>query len=379
MGEKVRVGMVGTSWYADAMHLPSLASHPQAEVVALCGRARPRAEELAAKYGIPSVYADYREMMDVRMLDAVVIAAPDDVHYPMVMAALDAGLHVVCEKPLAMDQEQARAMAERADAAGVKHMTFFTLRWLQHTQALYELVQAGYIGACRHCQISYVHGNARAGAYRWRFDGARANGILGDLGSHLIDLGRWLNGDIARVAAHLQTFVPRSMDDGTPVVPANDAALLTLEYANGAQGIIHTSGVAFLADRGLEQHIVLYGADGTLEADFQFGNFGGAAAKMALRGAQPGKPAFEAIEIPDRIWGATNRRDPMDVFNCMPAGDRYFIDCILHDRPATPSFWDGLAVQQVIDAAKESQRSGRWIAVEQQGAGGVGSGAGSRA
>src|SRR5262245_49187467 len=119
MGEKVRVGVVGTSWYADWMHLPNLKSHPHAEVAAICGRNPERAAEMAGKYAIPSVFTDYREMIEKGRLDAVVVSTPDDLHYPVTMAALEAGLHVLCEKPMALNAEQAREMEEKAKAAGV--------------------------------------------------------------------------------------------------------------------------------------------------------------------------------------------------------------------------------------------------------------------
>lgn len=363
MDKRVRVGMIGTSWYADSMHLPSLTSHPQAEVTAICGRNLARGRELAAKFGIAQVYDDYRAMMESGQIDAVVIATPDDQHYAMTLAALEAGLHVVCEKPLALDLEQARTMAQRADAAGVKHMVFFTLRWFQHTQYLKELVDGGYLGRPTYLQLAYIASGARAGNYRWRYDGDRANGILGDLGSHLIDLARLLNGEITRVAAQLTSYVPRLHEDGRPAAPANDSAVLLVEYANGAQGVIQTTGVAQTGGRGLEQALRLYGLDGTLEVDFRFGNFGGAPPVMELRGAQAGDASFERLPIPPRIWGTVSPDNPTDVFNRMPAGDRYFIDCIVHDRPVTSDFWEGVAVQAVIDAAKESHRTGRWVEV----------------
>lgn len=359
----VRVGMIGTSWYADSMHLPSLTSHPQAQVTAICGRNEARAQEMAAKFNIPKVYTDYEALLASGEIDAVVIAAPDDLHFPMVMAALDAGLHVICEKPLALDTAQARAMAQRADAAGVKHMVFFTLRWFQHLRYLKELVDGGYVGRATYLQLVYLAGGALAGTYRWRYDGDRANGILGDLGSHLIDLARWVNGDIARVAAHLAAYVPRTHEDGRPVTPVNDSAVLLLEFANGSQGVIHTTGVTQRGGRGLEQQVRFYGLDGTLEVDFQFGNFGGAPPQMAVRGTRAGDDRFESLPIPPRIWGQVSPDDPNAVFTTMPAGDRYFIDCILHDQQVTPDFWEGVAVQAVIDAAKQSHQTGRWVDV----------------
>jgi predicted dehydrogenase len=364
MAQKVRFGMIGTSWYADSLHLPSLTSHPEAEVTVLCGRNQERAQALANKFNIPHICADYRELLRSGLVDAVVIATPDELHHPMTLAAVEAGLHVVCEKPLALNAADAREMAERADAAGVKHMTFFTLRWFQHTQFVKELIDAGKVGNASHCQITYVHGNGRDPRYRWRLDGKRANGILGDLGSHLIDLARWLNGDIKQVAAHLGNYVQRYHEDGSPVVPANDTALIALEFENGSQGIIHTSSVAYTGGRGLEQHIILYGDKGTVEADLSFGNFGGGnGAQMAVRAASAPDGRFEDLAIPAHIWGIVPREDNTQVFSLMPAGDRYFIDCILHDRPVIPSLWAGVATQEVIEAAITSHRSGQWVNV----------------
>jgi predicted dehydrogenase len=122
MPDTVRVGVVGTSWWADLMHLPNLKSHPRAQLRAICGRSRIRAQELATKYAIPQVFTDYHDLISHGNLQALIVATPDDLHYPITMAALDAGLHVLCEKPLALTAIQARAMYEKAEAVGVKHI-----------------------------------------------------------------------------------------------------------------------------------------------------------------------------------------------------------------------------------------------------------------
>jgi predicted dehydrogenase len=357
MSPSIRIGMIGASWYADGQHLPSLKSHPQAEVVALCARSRERADPLAQKYGIPHVYTDYETMLVEANLDAVVVAVPDDEHYPITMAAIDAGLHVICEKPLAYTLEQARAMAARADERGVQHMTFFTLRWLPHTRFLYELIQSGYVGRIYHCDFSYASGGGRSGEYRWRFDGDRANGIMGDLGSHLLDLARWLVGDFAEVSADLGTYGQR------PGTPANDVASLTLKTVNGAQVHVHASAVAHVGPGNLQQRIRIYGEEGTLEANFFFGNFGGVGVWQEVRGARKDQLAVEPIPIPDHIWGTVDRNDPLSVFNHQSAGDRYFIDCLLAGQAVTPNFHDGVAVQAVLDAAHLSQRTGQRVSL----------------
>ena len=140
MTQQVRVGIIGTSWWADAMLLPSVSSHPGAKLAALCGRDRGRADEMAQKYSVEQVYTDYQKMLGSGQLDAVIVATPDDLHYAMTMDALEAGHHVLCEKPLALKAADARAMYEKAEAKRLKHMTLFTWRWMPHFQYVRNLV-----------------------------------------------------------------------------------------------------------------------------------------------------------------------------------------------------------------------------------------------
>jgi len=183
MSKQLRIGVVGTSWWMDTMHLPALTSHPQAQVVAICGRKRERAQPLAEKFAIPQIYTDYRQMFDEARLDAVVISTPDDTHYAIVMAALEANLHVLCEKPLAPDAMQAQAMLERAEASGRQHMVYFTFRWLPHMRYLFELVDQGYLGEIYHGYFRWLLQYPEFLIDGWR---AHANGALADIGSHLI-------------------------------------------------------------------------------------------------------------------------------------------------------------------------------------------------
>jgi len=364
MEDRIRIGVVGTSWWADLMHLPTLKSHPRAELAAICGRARQPAEAMAQKYAIPLVFSDYRDMLANADLQALVVSTPDDQHYQITMDALEAGLHVLCEKPLAMSAGQARDMYERASARGVKHMTFFTWRWMPHFQYVHDLIESGYIGRCFQCQFRFLGGYARDGRYAWRFDRRHANGILGDLGSHMIDLARWCLGDIAQVSAHLAAFVDRPGADGQPPEPANDSAVLAVEFANGAQGTIQVSAVAHTGERGMEQQIILHGEAGTLEVAVCFE---GAEAGPQIRGARHDEP-FQILPVPDDLWGGVERTESFvsqleRLFLTQPIGGRLFVDSILEDRPVSPSFFDGLKAQEVIDAALESHQSGRWVAL----------------
>ncbi len=357
MSAKIRVGVVGTSWYAEMSHVVSLKDLPEADLFAICGRNRSRAEELAAKYEIPQVFTDYQDMIAHADLQAMVVVTPDDLHYPVTMAALDAGLHVLCEKPLAMNSTQAKAMLDSAQAVGVKHMVYLTNRWLPVYKYIRQLIDQGYIGRCYQLNIRYD--GDYGPNYMWRFDSQRANGILGDLGSHMIDLARWFVGDITEVCGQLSTFINRPSPDARPMVQANDAALMLLRFANGAQGSIQVSAVAQLGNEGHQQHVILYGEEGTLEVNNNFlrGN-------IEIRGIRKGEKEFLNLEIPQELLGANNWTDPVERWLRSATGDRSFIDTILFDRVPEPSFLDGYKVQLVMDAIKESHEQRKWVAIE---------------
>ncbi len=360
MFEQVRVGIIGTSWWVDMMHLPCLESHPHATVVAICGRHRDRAEEMAKKYEVPQVFTDYREMIEKGHVQAVVIASPDDLHYPMTMDALDARLHVLCEKPMALNAVQAKTMYEKATFTGVKHMVMFTHRWWPHISYLKRLIDEGYLGRCYHCDICLLTESGREAWYGWRFDRKRSNGILGDLGSHMIDWARFFVGDIVRLSAHLNTFVERPGPDGQTLDPVNDSALLSIEFDHGAHGSIYTSSVPYLGHRRWEMNVTLHGQSGTLEAVCS-------ALAVEVHCIRDDKNTFETISFADYLLGDGDQADFSQIWKIfvdLPVGVRFFIDSIVKDRPAAPNFYDGLKVQEVIDAAIQSHQSGRWVSLQ---------------
>jgi predicted dehydrogenase len=360
VSDKVRVGIIGTSWWADLMFLPSLKSHPSTEIVAICGRNRDRGEEMAKKYDISNVFTDYRHLIEKANADAIVVATPDDLHFPMTMDALDAGLHVLCEKPLALNSDQAREMYEKAKATQVKHMVLFTWRWQPHFQYLKQLIDEGYIGRCYHAHFRFLSGYGRQPEYGWRFDGQRAKGIVGDLGAHMIDFARWYIGDVIKVSAQLGTYVDRPGVDGRPPVPANDAAVIMLQFDNQVQAMIQVSAVAHQADRGVEINVQLHGDAGTLEAEHIFF---GSEAGATIRGARHDEEQFSVITVPDDLRKNLDPSELMDPYMKQSAGPRLFIDSILKDSPLSPNFYDGLKVQKVIDAILESHRNECWVSL----------------
>lgn len=362
MSDKVRVGIIGTSWWTEGFYIPSLKSHPKALILAICGRTRKRAEELAHKHNIPHVFTDYTEMLNSDMLDAVVIATPDDLHFPMTMKALEKGLHVICEKAMALSANDARIMLEEAEARGVKHMIMFTNRWVPHIQYLKHLVETGYVGEFYQAHFSHLTGSLTAEEYSWYYDPERSQGVLSVIGSHIIDLARWLVGDIKRVSASLSTFVERPGKDGNKTLGAPDSALLLLEFDNGSHGSIHLGTVNHIG-QGLTRTgrcIELYGSKGTLELS---GDSFSKPPTAELRGFQIGDKEVQRFEIPEEYHKGINPEVTFEVFLKHSAGPRLFIDAIVNDTPIEPNFYDGYKVQQVIDAAIESNRTGHFVVI----------------
>lgn len=370
MSDRVRIGVVGTSWWADAMYLPALTGHPLADVRGVVGTRAGHTREFADRWRVPGAYPSLAAMLDAEPLDGVVILAPNRLHHPLTMAALERGLHVLCEKPLGIDAAQAREMTEAAEQAGVVNMCPFTYRFMPHVQHAKALVEAGYLGRPHHLNMRYFTGYARDGSYRWRFDlGEAGAGVSGDLGSHWAYLAGWLFGDVVAVTAvfaHAQPRGPRP--DGAPYEPAEDVAHVLLEFANGATGSIHASAVAYEpSEFGQLHQWELHGANGTLHVVCDWDRV------QRVDGARVGEPAVRELPIPAELLEGlrtdTVHNTYRDVFRGRDVMARGFVTAIATGGAATPSFRDGWTVQRIVDAAARSARDGRRVTIEEIAAG----------
>src|SRR5438445_9995261 len=143
---KVRCAVIGAGGFAEACHVPGLQSHPRAEVVLLCGRNEERRHNLAQRLGVPETAGDYREVVTRPDIDAVTITTPNISHAEIALAALAAGKHVFCEKPLAMNAAEAEALTRAAEERGLVNQVAFTFRYTHGIARLRELLRGGAIG-----------------------------------------------------------------------------------------------------------------------------------------------------------------------------------------------------------------------------------------
>lgn len=360
MSGKVRVGIIGTSGWTEMMYLNNLRDRADVEIAALCGRSPERLGEMAAKHGVAATYTDYRRMIDEAGLDAVIVAAPDDRHREMTLAAIDKGLHVLCEKPLANNADDARLMLKAAESARIKHMVLFTWRWQPHFQYLRSMVEEGVFGTVYRAQFSFLAGFARDGSYQWRHDPTRANGVVGDLGSHMIDMSRWLFGEVATVSATLGTSISRTGIPGHSGGSANDSAHLSLEFENGMLAVVDTSVVAHSADM-LAKHVVrIEGESATLELEHVFL---GSSAGAAIRLMRADRDVIESLAVPAHFFGSSNPAEFLDIYNKERVGALEFIAAIREDLRPEPGFGDGVKAQEVVDAALRSHAEGRRMSI----------------
>src|SRR5436309_7250302 len=240
----VRVGFIG-SGFARRVQLPGLAFVPGARATAIASGHRANAEAVARDFGIPHVFSDGAELARSPDVDLVVVSSTPDSNARCAIAALEAGKHVLCEKPMALDALEAAQMVtaseQRPDRlAWIDH----ELRYEPNRRRARELIRSNAIGEVRHVELSlkpYLRGDGRPQAsdapWNWWFDVSRGRGILGAVGSHLIDLCRfWTGTEIIYVAGLVETFVKQRTDVTGTVGPvtADDFASCVLQLRSGS-------------------------------------------------------------------------------------------------------------------------------------------------
>ncbi len=356
----LRVGVVGTSWWTDAMYLPALANHPAAKVVAISGRRREPADELAARWDIEHVFDNHIDMFASGKVDAVIVATPNDTHASISTAALEAGLAVLCDKPLALNASDALDLARLAAARGITTMVPFTYRYMPTSQLVSRLLREGAIGEPRHMSARYYAGYAHGGEYTWRWDRALAgSGVIGDLGSHWLDLARWLLGEVVAVSAHATVFVPKSeRPDGAPYEQTEDHAIILTRHASGAVATLEVSAVAAEGSSFGQKHLLeIHGSTGSLESlnDWRHVQL----VRLHERGRNE---PHRVVPWPEDLAASLRLDDVVDtyhdVFRRTEAMTRAWATAASNKRPCDPDFTVGARVQELVDAAVTSAAAG---------------------
>ncbi|MEL6297160.1 MAG: Gfo/Idh/MocA family oxidoreductase [Pseudomonadota bacterium] len=334
------------------------------ELVAVCASTPESAERYRARYGFQSATPDWRDVIANPSVDAVVVASPQETHAEITLAAIAAGKHVLCEKPLAVTVDECVAMTDAALAAGITHMTGFNYIKTPATQHALSLVKDGAIGDVtwfrgEHTEDFYADPDAAA---TWRTEG-RANGTMGDLSPHMIQCALAFMGPIASVSAAIDTVHAERPDGagGRRPVTNDDIAHMMCRFAGGQTGHLMFSRIA--TGRKMGYAYELFGTKGAIRFNQEDQNAlwlyqsDGAAANRGFTKilAGPAHPDYWAF-----CQGPGHGTGYLDQIIIEVA---HFLKAIAAGTFAWPDFRVGLAVQQVVDAAWTSSETGHWQTV----------------
>ncbi len=348
--------LIGCGGIALQNHLPGLALCPDTRVVALCDSDPATLERARQHTGVAVTSTDYAELVQRDDVHAVIIATPNFTHPPIAQAAIANGKHVLCEKPLALNAADARAMAEAADRAGVRHLTAFTYRFVPAMRYLRDLVRRGDLGQPYHYRSCRLQdwGTRNLG---WRqVKKLGGTGELGDMLSHRIDFAHLLVGPMRRLVANTRNLTP--LRGGAPNDTEDWVALLT-EFQNDATGVLESSKLASGRNESWRS-LDLVEVNGS-ERSFVFttGKWN------ELQVGRAGGPGLESLPVPKDywVWPGSPRDpsvgDPLVTFRYDQAWE--FVDAIRNQRPCVPDLHDGARAQAVMDAAVRSAETRQWV------------------
>jgi predicted dehydrogenase len=257
-----KVGIIGAGAIAQECHFPGYKKDRRAKVIAFAEPTPERHEEIKQRFGKVTPYTNYKDMLKNEDLDIISICTPNIFHAQNAIAALNAGCHVLCEKPIATTLKDADKMIATAKKTRKKLMIGFTHRMLTGPQKTKKLLQDKAIGKPFMIRIRFAHGGPYPGWAKnaWFYNPKlAAGGAMLDMGIHAIDLALWMMGPIKSVNAIARTLIKK--------IPVDDNALLQLEFKNGALGYIEVGWTSQPGFNGIE----VYGTKGTLICDYTKG------------------------------------------------------------------------------------------------------------
>jgi predicted dehydrogenase len=367
--ETVGVGMLGYSFmgkaHANAFRTVGYMMWPppvQPELVVVAGRDESAVAEAARRYGFKAHTTDWHDVVTDPRVDIFDNCGPNFMHAEPTIAAAEAGKHVICEKPLGRDADESFETWGRVAATGVKHLCAFNYRFMPAIRLARELIESGELGEIRHYRARYLQDWITEPDFPmvWRLDREQAgSGALGDLGSHIIDLGHYLVGDIASVSGLTRTFID---DRPGGTVDVDDAFEATVEFEGGAVGTLEAT--RFARGRKNALSLELNGSNGSIAFDLERPN--------ELQVSVPSLPTsvdgFRTVSV-------TESEHPF-MANWWPPGHvigwehtfvheiHHLLKAIAEDGDVEPhgaTFRDGYRAAEVCDAIARSSEAGQSV------------------
>lgn len=362
MRDSVRIGIIGAG-FARSTQIPGFRACEGARITCIASAHREHAAQVASEFDIPNVAASWRELVSRDDVDLVSVVTPPLTHMEMTLAALDNGKAVLCEKPMAMNAGESKKMVERAREKGALNLIDHELRFLMGRQMMREMLSGGEIGEVRHAKFLF-RSDSRADAARawnWWSDASQGGGILGAIGSHAVDSFRWLlNAEISGVFSLLSTHIaerPIAQSEEARAVTSDDEAIMILrfrdsEIVRGATSVISMS----MVEQGRAEHRVeIFGTRGALAIEDS----------GQLWRARMGEGRWDAVET-ERGPLAEGMRDSGWARGFTAFAPR-IVEALREGSDTVEgaaTFEDGHRTQLVLDAARRSNETGCWEAIE---------------
>lgn len=350
----IRVGVIGTGSIS-VSHLDAYKKNPHVKLAALSDLNRDLLKERGEAYGVEHLYTDYREMLKKEKLDAVSVCTWNSEHAPCTLAALEAGCHVLCEKPMAMNAQEAEAMQKAAEAAGKLLMIGFVRRFGNDCDILKDFIDRGDFGEVYHAKAVYLRRKGNPGG--WFGDKSRSGGgPLIDLGVHVIDLTRYLMGNPKPVSVYGATFQKLGAREnikskagyeaagktGHDICDVEDFVSAMIRYENGAVVNVDASfSLNLKKDMG---RIELFGtkAGAKLEPELEiYSEWNGHMTDVSL--VTPTALAFQGL-FENEI--------------------NHFVACVREGTPCRNPARDGVELMRILDAIYESARTGHEVVLD---------------
>lgn len=355
----IRIGLIGLGAVCETVHYPGFTRIPGVRIAGLCDLDESLLNQRQAEWGI-SGYTDVNRFLNDVKPDAVVVAVPNVYHHDIVLKAIAAGCHVLCEKPIGMTVTETVNMYETARLNDIRHMTAFTYRFVPSMRYMKHLVDEGQLGEIRHARFQRLQdwGENSVG---WRqYRRMSATGELGDMGIHRIDLAENLLGPIKSVCGSLKQVLPRNRtEDNKPCAPQDveDWVAWIAEFESGATGVFEMGKLTKGRGPGGDHDICeLNGSNAS--ATYELHN-----PHSILTG--PRREKYRRRSVPKKFltWTGSPRNpkegDPVQSFRYDQAWE--FVSAIREERDCVPSFYHGMRSQIVAEAIVEAAASRRWI------------------
>jgi predicted dehydrogenase len=351
------------------------------EMQTLCGRNAAALQLARAQLGWQRACTDWRELVESPLIDIVDINTPNDSHAEIAIAAVENGKHVLCEKPLALNVKQAQAMLAAAQKSKVVHMVCHNYRRIPAIALAKKLIGEGVLGQICHYRARYAQDWIADPEFPlvWRLQKNRSgSGALGDINSHILDLGRYLVGEFKEVCGLLHTFIQErplaeavgkahSLPGKTPrkmgKVTVDDASMFLGRFENGALANLEATRLAPGRKNRIE--IEINGSKGSLYFDFEDMN------RLKFFEAESGadRQGFRDILVTQQggvhpfvgHWWPPGHIIGYEHTFVHTIAD--FVNACVEGKPVQPSFEDGLKNQRVLEAVEASSKSGRWVRV----------------